>query len=160
MINEELLRELENIDRIHYKSLWLDAADDLDNKLLELFSFGKVQDASNIDINDFTHLMWRKLKRLTLLDLCCRKRTLTVEEIRTKCGLQNSIEADQLLMSIGTWVEFSIDQVSGEICILQCHEHRDVYNGEKSLKFVTVENSGRTILEDLRKWKTKLTCEL
>ncbi|SCV04138.1 LANO_0G08394g1_1 [Lachancea nothofagi CBS 11611] len=160
MIQESVVLALEDANRVNYKSLWLNALDDEERQLLELFSFGQVRDVPTELGFTLSDEMWVKLKRLTLLDLCCQNRTVYLDRVRRDCELGSLLEAEHLMMSVGNWVDFQIDQVSNDIHILQCHESRDVYNGEQELAVVKPNKTGQSILKDLRQWRNKLQGEL
>lgn len=148
---------LEDPSHIHYKDLWLESSTGAEQCVLELFSFGKVKDAGAGLRAMLTTAMWQKLQRLTMLTLSCQERVLSYERIRDECALGACGEAEQLVMSLGSLAEFSIDQVKQLVVVQKCHECRDVYNGERALIVVgSPVASGQEILHDLQRWQRKL----
>ncbi|SCU89532.1 LAME_0E04082g1_1 [Lachancea meyersii CBS 8951] len=160
MLRDHVLQALEDVNTLHYKPLWLESKNEKEELILEVFSFGKIKDVPESLRCILTALMWTKLRKLTLLDLFCRHRTLNTVNLQTECEMESALEVEQLAMSLGKWVDISIDQVGGEIHVLRCHESRDVYDGEKKLHLVSGVDSRLTLLQDLRVWKERIEYEL
>ncbi|SCU96847.1 LAFA_0G08416g1_1 [Lachancea sp. 'fantastica'] len=156
MFRDQLVRALEDAGTIHFKPLWIASSDKLEELILEIFSFGKVKDVPDELRCEITVRMWTKLRVLTLLELLCRHRSIRIAELRDECELKSDLEVENLAMRLGKWVDFQIDQVSGEIHVLRCYEGRDVYNGEKQLRLVRNAHTRLAILDDLNSWKKRL----
>ncbi|CUS22108.1 LAQU0S04e08394g1_1 [Lachancea quebecensis] len=160
-LSEPVVTALEDPSRIHYKDLWLKSPPGAEQRILELFSFGKVKDAGAELQMLLTATMWQKLRRLTMLALSCQVRVLSYEQIRDECALGACDEAEQLAMSLGNLVELSIDQVKRQVVVRKCCDCRDVYNGERPLTVVgSPTASGQEILQDLRRWRRKLNNDM
>lgn len=161
MIQEHIVAALEDPSRIHYKNLWLVSSVNEERELLELFSFGQIKDAVGSIRKQMTPRMWTKLQKLTLLKLCCEKRTINYSQIIDECALASRLEVEQLAMGLGDVVDLQIDETESQIYVQWCQDCRDVYNGEHQLMVVSEPaNTRLAILEDLRKWRSKLTNDM
>lgn len=160
MFRDIVINALEDTDTLHFKSFWLDSTDEVEESVLEIFSFGRVRDVPKDLRCKITIPMWTKLRILTVLEFFCRYRSIGIAKLQDECELETGLEVEQLAMRLGKWVDFQIDQVNGEIQVVRCYEGRDVYNGEKQLRWICDVDSRLTILDDLNAWKKRLENEM
>ena len=150
----DLIKELEDPQRYHYKDLWMSDEDPANADILEIFSFGDMTDIRKAGIA-ITELMDVKLKKLYIIDRCNKQRVLRYNEVEVS-------DIEEMMMQLNEVIDFEIDSIGQEIIIKRCFECRDVYCYEKPLNLVDVGllSTDRTLIEALKQWKNKLNDEI
>lgn len=158
-MNESLLKALEDPQRFHYKDLWLKENNPNDRVILELFAFGKIEDAPRNMV--MTTLMLQKLQKLTIISLSEQYRELSYDLIQTQCGIADIIVIEEYLIQLQDIFQVKLNSVLQSATIVKWFDCRDVYSGERELQLVkslTVDRS--TLIRDLKRWKLKLQNEI
>lgn len=158
-MEECLVQALENPEIMHYKDMWLMEEDQLGRKVLELFSYGTVQDIPK-DLA-LTDKMLTKLQKLTIVSLCEQQRQLSYAEVQHGCQISDLATVEELFIQLRAFFDVKLDSVQQTATIHRMHDCRDVYGGERPLLLIkqpqTTKNS---LLRDLRRWKLKLHTEI
>lgn len=145
-----IIQELEDPSKFHYKDLWLREDDDKSLLLLEIFSFGVMNDIKGIELSA---KMKKKLQKLTIVSLSEVYGELPYELIKSEAQLDSLQQVELYLIQLRQFFDVKLDPVRKFAYINHYHDCRDVYNNEKPLKVIKPRVTGITLRESLIQWK-------
>ncbi|CCH62387.1 hypothetical protein TBLA_0H00990 [Henningerozyma blattae CBS 6284] len=172
MVSQSIIKCIQIPNKYHYKQEWVDTIRNQgsmeDIKILEIFSFGSVNDIIRYpDIYNFIYndqKMINKIEKLCLIDISNKYRTIKYEEIRKT--LNNfeikDFEIEEYLIQLNEFFQCKIDSIDKVIEFTNVMDCRDVYCGESELYLVDMKNivTKDFLLESLNQWKNKLNNEI
>lgn len=161
VIPTDILYELENPSKFHYKKEWIESTTHEEQTIYELYAFGIIADIPATIQPLLTVEMIKKLQLLTIISLAQQQREISYNHLMSQCEIDSMDTIERYMIELRQFFQMKLDSVRQVVKIINLYDCRDIYDNERPLMFVNIPKSNKTsLIEKLEQWKGKLTQQI